>query len=77
MKLRVLIMSAALATGALAGTVAGITAQAEASTPRLGASCSVSEIGTFARTANGKKVRCTSTGASGVKWVPVAQPAAQ
>ncbi|GAB10226.1 hypothetical protein GOARA_054_00020 [Gordonia araii NBRC 100433] len=69
MKLRTLIVSVAIAAGA----VSGLAAQADASTPRVGAACSASEIGKIRYTGAGQKVRCTSTGATGVKWVRVAR----
>ncbi|WP_279100576.1 hypothetical protein [Gordonia bronchialis] len=53
--------------------MASASAPADASTPRLHGACSVFEVGKFSYTASGQKVRCTSTGATGTKWVPVAR----
>ena len=72
-RLRVLFVSTAIAAGTFVGLVASTSAPADASTPRLHGACSVSEVGKFSYTASGQKVRCTSTGATGTKWVPVAR----
>ena len=66
MKLRSLIIVSA---AVLIGVVDGVDTPAQASSPRLGAACSTSQIGKVSYSKSGQKLRCTSTGATGVKWV--------